>query len=122
MGASSLDGLVAGMLTCALATDPSRLDEAERRLRACVARVAGGDLPEAEVERARAALLGSAEAELQTVGVRAAEAAFSELYGLDGTRYRAVLRRAESVTRDQVAALAARLLQEPRLVGRLAPR
>lgn len=122
VGASSLDGLVAGMLTCALATDPSRLDEAERRLRACVARVAGGDLPEAEVERARAALLGSAEAELQTVGVRAAEAAFSELYGLDGTRYRAVLRRAEGVTRDQVAILAARLLQEPRLVGRLAPR
>ncbi len=122
VGASALDGLVAGLLTCALATDPARLDEAERRLLACVARVAGGDLSEAEVSRARAALLGAAEGELQTAGLRAGEAAFSELYGLDGTRYKAVLRRVERVTRDDVALLAARLLREPRLVGRLAPR
>lgn len=122
VGATSLDGLVSGILTCSLATDPARLEEAERRLRACVAAVAAGDISAAEVDRARASVLGAAEAEMQTAGVRAAEAAFAELYGLDGTRYRSVLRRAEGVTHAHVVALAARLLHEPRIVGSLAPR
>jgi predicted Zn-dependent peptidase len=87
-----------------------------------VAAVAAGDISAAEIDRARASVLGAAEAEMQTAGVRAAEAAFAELYGLDGTRYRSVLRRAEGVTHAQVVALAARLLHEPRIVGSLAPR
>jgi zinc protease len=121
VGAHSLDGLVAGLVTANVATDPARADEAERRLLDCVQGVASGRVTEAEVARARAALLGASEAELQTVGARATEAAFSELYGLDGTAYRAVLRRTDAVTREDVVGIAARLLGVPRIVGRLGP-
>ena len=121
VGADSLEGVGGGRVTAALAADPERLDEAEAALLGSVGRVAAGQITDAEVERARAAVLGAGEAELQTAGARASESAYAELYGLDGTRYRALLRRAEGVDRAAVAALAAELFARPLVIGRLGP-
>lgn len=122
VSAESVEGVVGGLITCSMASDPARLDEAERRLLETVGRVASGEIGAEEVERARASALGAVEAELQTAGARASEAAFAERYGLDGAEYRTLLHRVGSVTRGEVAALAAELLGTPLVVGRLAPR
>ncbi len=122
VGAESVEGLPGGLVSCSMATDPGRLDAAERGLMASIARVAAGDFSVEEVSRAQASVLGAAEAQLQTAGARASEAAYAELYGLDGTRYREQLRRAEGVSHRDVAALAAVLFAQPLVVGRLSPR
>ncbi len=122
VGAESVEGLPGGLVSCSMATDPGRLDAAERGLLASVARVAAGDFSVEEVRRAQASVLGAAEAQLQTAGARASEAAYAELYGLDGTRYRDQLRRAEGVSHHDVAALAAELFAAPLVVGRLSPK
>ncbi|MSQ00354.1 MAG: insulinase family protein [Myxococcales bacterium] len=122
VGAESVEGLPGGLVNCSMATDPARLDAAERGLMASIARVAAGDFSPEEVRRAQASVLGAAEAQLQTAGARASEAAYAELYGLDGARYRQQLRRAEGVSHPDVAALAAELFARPLVVGRLSPR
>jgi zinc protease len=122
VGAESTEGVIGGLVSCAMACDPGRLDEAERSLLASIHRVARGEFTDEEVERARASVLGSVEVDLQTAGSRASEAAFAERYGLDGRGYRRLLRRAAEVTRADVAALAATLFATPRVIGRLAPR
>ena len=122
VGAESIESVVGGRVVASLATDPARLDEAELRLLACIARVASGTITAAELERARASVLGAAEAELQTAGARASEAAFAERYGLDGTRYRSILRRVGTVQLGEVTSLAAELFAAPLVVGRLSPR
>lgn len=122
VSAESVEGVVGGLITCSMASDPARLDEAERRLLETVGRVAAGDIGVDEVERARAAVLGAVEAELQTAGARASESAFAERYGLDGAEYRALLHRVLGVTLAQVTTLAAECLGTPLVVGRLAPR
>ncbi len=122
VGADSTEGAVGGVVSCAMACDPGRLDEAERRLLVSIGRVAAGDFTVEEVERARAAVLGAVEAELQTAGARASEAAFAERYGLDGARYRTLMRRAAEVTVEDVKRLAAHVFATPRVIGRLAPR
>ncbi|GDX82015.1 peptidase M16 [Deltaproteobacteria bacterium] len=122
VSAESVEGVVGGLITCSMASDPARLDEAERRLLETVGRVAAGEIRADEVERARAAVLGAVEAELQTAGARASEAAFAERYGLDGAQYRTLLHRVASVTLPQLTALAAECLGTPLVVGRLAPR
>ena len=122
VSAESIEGVVGGLITCSMASDPARLDEAERRLLQTVGRVAAGDIGVDAVERARAAVLGAVEAELQTAGARASEAAFAERYGLDGAEYRPLLHRVGTVTHAQVVALAAECLGTPLVVGRLAPR
>lgn len=121
VGADSVEGVVGGLVTAAMATDPDRLAEAERGLLASIGRVARGEFTADEVDRARAAVLGAAEAELQTAGARASEAAYAELYGLDGAGYRGLLHRAREVDAAQVAALAAQLFARPLVIGRLSP-
>ncbi len=122
VSAESIEGVVGGVITCSMASDPSRLDEAERRLLETVGRVAAGEIAVEEVERARASVLGAVEAELQTAGARASEAAFAERYGLDGAEYRTLLRRVAAVDRADVIALAAECFAAPLVVGRLSPR
>ncbi len=121
VGASSVDGPFGGVLTCGLATDPARLDEAERRLLEAVASIRDGDISDEEVERARAACLGGAEAGLQSASARCMALTYAELYGLGGPRYRAVSRRAAEVTPAQVRDLAREIFSAPLVYGRLGP-
>lgn len=119
VGAGTVEGPFGGVLTAGLGTDPARVVEAERTLAASLAAIAGGAISEAEVARSRAAVCGAVESEHQSVGVRATEIAYAELYGLDGTKYRAHARRTAGVTVEQVRAVAARLLARPTVVGRI---
>ena len=121
VGASSVDGPFGGTLTCGLATDPARLDEAERRLLEAIATIRDGEISDEEVERARAACLGGAEAGLQSSSSRCMALTYAELYGLGGPRYRALSRRAAGVSPEQVRALARELFSAPLVYGRLGP-
>lgn len=122
VGASSLDGPFGGVVTCGLATDPARLDEAETKLLTALDAVRDGDVTDDEVARARAACVGAAESGLQSAGARCAAMVFAELYGLGGQRYRATARRAGEVTTDEVRAVAHHVFSRPLVLGRLGPR
>lgn len=121
VGASVEDGIFPGLVTVSLATEPGRVDEAERRMAAVLERIAAGAIEAAEVERAKATLGGAVATELQSCAARAAEAAGQELLGLDGTRYRAAMHRFEAVSAEATRALAARVLSQPVVIARLVP-
>ncbi len=123
VGAHGEDGWDSGLLVGGIATDPDRIDEAESRLVATVQALAEAEVPAAELERARAAHLGGIEAELQATSSRAALASLTELYGNDGTAYRALARgRVQDVTAAQIRAWAAGALVRPLAVARVEPR
>lgn len=122
VGASSHEGVQPGLFVCTVATDPARVEEAEARLAESLARVAAGGVGDDEVERARRYILGATELDLQTAGSRANLAAYTELYGRDGLRYRSVVReKIEAVGAEAVRAQAARLLARPVVRARLMP-
>ncbi len=122
VGASSNEGVHPGLFICTVATDPGRAAEAEARLGESLARAAAGEITDEEVERARRYLLGGIALDLQTAGARASLAAYTELYGQDGLRYReGVARRLEQVSIDGVRTAAARILGRPLVTGRLVP-
>jgi zinc protease len=122
VGAASQEGVQPGLFMCTVATDPSRAAEAERRLEESLASAAAGPVSVDEVERARRYLVGAIELDLQTAGARANLAAYTDLYGHDGLKYRALVRRRlEGVEVDDVRRCAARVLACPIVRGRLVP-
>ncbi len=122
VGAASHEGVHPGLLVCTVATDPERADEAERRLDESLARAAAGTITAEEVDRARRYILGAIELDLQTASSRANLAAYTELYGQDGLRYRSIVRqRIEQVKEEGVRGAAARLLERPLVRARLVP-
>lgn len=122
VGCASQEGLHQGLLVCSLATEPARVEEAEARLAESIARVADGSIRAEEVERARAYALGATEADIQTAGARANLAAYTELYGRDGLRYRSDVRsRLLGVSVEEVRAAASVLARPPLVRGRLLP-
>lgn len=122
VSAASHEGVDPGLLVCAIATDPARAAEAERRLLASVARLATDGVSEAEVSRVKSYLLGGAEMELQTAGARASAAALAELYGLGGLGYRGLVRRRIApVTAASLHARAAAMLARPLAIVAVMP-
>jgi zinc protease len=123
VGAHGEDGWDSGLFVGGIATDPERIDEAQARLIATVQALAEAEVPAEELERARASQLGGIEAELQATSSRAALAALTELYGSDGTAYRALARaRVEEVTAAQIRSWAAGALVRPLAIARVEPR
>jgi zinc protease len=120
VGAASHEGWAPGLLVASIATDPARLDEAERGLIRCVGALAEAPVEAAELERARTALLGTAEAELQSAAFRAASMGLVECYGSDGATYRTLLRRrVGSLAPETLLATARRRLAAPLAVVRV---
>ncbi len=97
VGATSAEGVVPGLLSCSLGTDPDRIDEAEQRLMESLRRVREEAIPEQERLRAIAYLEGAARSDQQSAGSRAGAATYAELYGLDGVDYRRLARRVAQV-------------------------
>ncbi len=94
-------GLQGGVLTAGLATEPERAEQALRQLRATLQRFGAEGPTQAELDRARAMLVGQAAMSLQRASARASELASTTLldlpYGvgafrerLDGVRRAAV--------------------------------
>lgn len=122
VGAASHDGVHPGLLVCTVATDPERAAEAEARLTESLARAASGALTDDEIARARRYILGASELDLQTATSRANLAAYTELYGEDGLRYRSLVReKIAGVRDDEVRRRAAITLARPVVRGRLLP-
>jgi zinc protease len=122
VGAWSVESPAGGFVGCGLGTDPGRLDEAEARLLASIARIRAGEIDDEHVLRARTAVVGSVESGFQTAAARAAEMAYAELYLGRGVDYRAHAARARSVQPGEVRSLAASIFRRPAVVGRLGPR
>ena len=120
VGAASHEGWAPGLLIASIATDPARIDEAQRRLLACVNAIAASPVAQEELDRARTALLGAAETELQSAAHRAGAMGLIERYGLDGEQYRTLLqRRTGALTPTDLIAVARERLAAPLAVVRV---
>lgn len=120
VGASSQEGWVPGLMLCSLGTDPGRVDEAEKRLMESLHKAMSG-ISDAERERSKRYLLGAAETEVQSSGSRAAAAAYTEIYGQDGTQWRSLYHRVAAVTAAELAQVAQNCLTRPLAVVRVLP-
>jgi len=123
VSAGSHEGLDRGLVQCVLATEPERVDEAERALLASLDRARSGGIAGEEVARARAWLLGGIAHELQTAAARARSLATHAVLGLgEGDVAGRVRRGLEAVRVEDVNTLARGVLGATPAVARVLPR
>jgi zinc protease len=108
--ASSWSGVDGGALLFELASTPASVDAAVAALRAALARVAAEPPPRAEVERARAALVGADARGLESRAAVAAALARDEALGLPAGSARRAGASLAAVTPEAVGRVARRLL------------
>lgn len=126
VGCAVLDGIVPGVFSASMATDPKKAVEAERALMDCVESAREG-LEVAEIERARQQILGGLDADRQHVGSRASAIAYHVAYdmalGADvGDPVRWTRWRYEAVSPEDVRRVAATVLARPARVFRVDPK
>ncbi len=109
-----LSALQGGLFACALGTAPERLGEAQDALRDSLQDLVARPPSREELERAVAALVGTAEMDLQRASYRAQRMAQDECFGMDGRAYRQNMRDVERVTLDQLIGVARRYLHPDR--------
>ncbi|MFT6144436.1 MAG: zinc protease [Myxococcota bacterium] len=118
---SSAPGWDGGLVSCGLATDPSRQAEATTVLRAEMERLAADGPTEAEVKRCTRLLIGGTAMGLQRASGRAANAALGERYG---THYELEDARTEleALTASEVQSAWRDLMDSPTLEVTVTPR
>ncbi len=126
VGCSVLDGIVPGVFSASLATDPKKANEAERALLDCMLAAREG-LEDVEIERARQQILGGLDADRQHVGSRASAIAYHVAYDLAlgedvGDPVKWARRRYETVTGEDVRRVANEVLSAPCRVFRVDPK
>jgi zinc protease len=112
--ASAWSGVDGGALVFDLASTPAALEDAVSSLRAALARVVATAFTPAELEGARAALVGADARALEDRGAVAAALARDEALGLGAGAYRRAAAELAAVTPEAVARVARRLI-DPRL-------
>lgn len=114
--ASSTEGLDAGHVAFYAASSPDKLVRAQAALERERAKICEHVADRVELERAKAWLVGQADAALQRRGRVASLLAFDEIYGLGYAAHRRYAQRIERVTAAQVHALAQALLVPSRQI------
>lgn len=126
VGCSVLDGIVPGVFSASLATDPAKAVEAERAMLDCIQAAREG-LEDVEIERARQQILGGLDGERQHVGSRASAIAYHVAYdlalGVDvGDPVKWARRRYEIASPEDVRRVAGEVLSAPCSVFRVDPK
>jgi zinc protease len=114
--ASSSEGLDAGHVAFYAASSPDKLVRAEAALERERARIFDEPATAVELDRAKAWLVGQAEAALQRRGRVASLLAFDEVYGLGYAAHRRYAQRIDRVKAADVLALARALLHPTRRI------
>ncbi|MEI6561777.1 MAG: pitrilysin family protein [Verrucomicrobiota bacterium] len=112
VGASQVAGLVPGPFVFYLGTDPAKVEAVKAEFLDEIRALATDGLTEEELTRAKAKLLGQEAMRNQSNDAFAHASALDELYGLGFDEYTRLRARVESVTLDDVRAVARKLFSE----------
>ncbi len=116
VGFYTLLGLAPGYAAAYMATDPTRIDEALEGLKRELAAIRDNPPSARAIRQAKTHIAGSHVISRQTRHSLASSMAIDELYGLGHDAFLRYPKRIEAVTEAQVAACAARLIDESREV------
>ncbi|HWB80387.1 MAG TPA: insulinase family protein, partial [Nannocystaceae bacterium] len=114
--ASSTEGLDGGHVVFYAASSPDKLARAQAALERERAKICAALVDDVEIERAKAWLVGQAEAALQRRGRVASLLAFDEIYGLGYAAHRRYAERIAQIDAAHVHALAQSLLVPSRQI------
>jgi len=112
VGASQVAGLVPGPFVFYLGTDPAKVEAVKTEFLDEIRALATDGLTEEELARAKAKMLGQEAMRNQSNDAFAHASALDELYGLGFDEYTRLRARIESVTLDDVRAVARKLFSE----------
>jgi zinc protease len=108
--AFSIEGLDPGSFGLYIASAPDKLEDSISGLREELEKILNGPIEEAELERARAYLIGSHAVSLQRFATQASLLSLDELYGMGATHHLGYAARIEAVTADAVKRVARRII------------
>jgi zinc protease len=108
--AFSIEGVDPGSFGVYIASGPEKLDESLAGLRAELQRLLREPIAPAELERAKAYLIGSHAISMQRYSAQASMLSLEELYGLGATHHLDYEQRIDAVTIEDLKAVATRII------------
>lgn len=121
VGASQMQGLVPGLFTFYLGTDPQKLPEVQAELLDEIQQLATTGLTSEELSRAKKKLVGQLRISNQSNDSFAFMAALDELYGLGFNHYLELEEAMSRITTEEVKQVASKYLQQPYVVAIVRP-
>ena len=121
VGSSQMQGLVPGLFAFYLGTDPAKLDPVKAALLDEIACLASAGLTSEELARAKKKLIGQQRIANQSNDSFGYMAALDELYGLGFDHYKKLERAIESITVDDIRAVATKYFQQPYVLATVRP-
>jgi len=121
VGASQMQGLVAGLFAFYLGTDPAKLELVQAALLDEIAKLAAAGLTSDELARAKKKLIGQQRIANQSNDSFGYMAALDELFGLGFDHYRKLEREIEAITADDIRRVAAKYFQRPYVLAIVRP-
>ena len=112
VGASQMQGLVGGVFAFYLGTDPQKLEAVKIALREEIDRLASEGLTAQELARAKKKIIGQQQIANQSNDAFGYQCALDELYGLGFDHYKNLERDIESISLDNVKAVAAKYFRD----------
>ena len=106
VGSSQTVGLVPGPFVFYLGTSPQKVDAVKVELLDEISKLAHDGLTQEELTRAKEKLLGQQDIHSQSNDAFAYACALDELYGLGFDHYKALKKKVESITLDEVKQVA----------------
>ena len=112
VGAMQMQGLVPGVFTFYLGTDPQKIEPVKTALLDEIRKLAAEGLTEEELVRAKKKLVGQHQIAMQSNDSFGYQTALDELYGLGFDYYKKFEQEVNSVTLDQIKQVAAKYFRD----------
>jgi zinc protease len=112
VGANQMQGLVPGLFTFYLGTDPQKIEPVRTALLDEIRKLASEGLTNEELLRAKKKLVGQQQIALQSNDSFGFQCALDELYGLGFDHYKSLEREVEAVTLDEIKRVAAKYFRD----------
>ncbi|HXY61090.1 MAG TPA: pitrilysin family protein [Chthoniobacterales bacterium] len=112
VGASQMQGLVPGLFTFYLGTDPQKIEPVKTALLDEIRKLASEGLTDEELTRAKRKLIGQQQIAMQSNDSFGYQAALDELYGLGFDYYKKLEQETNAVTLDEIKQVAAKYFRD----------
>src|SRR6267378_4387166 len=112
VGAGQMQGLVPGLFSFYLGTDPQKIEPVKTALLDEIHKLANEGLTPEELARAKKKLIGQQEIAMQSNDSFGYQCALDELYGLGFDHYKSLEREVEAVTLDETKQMAAKYFRD----------
>jgi zinc protease len=112
VGAGQMQGLVPGLFTFYLGTDPQKIEPVKAALFEEIKKLASEGLSNEELARAKKKLIGQQQIANQSNASLGYQSALDELYGLGFNYYKSLEREVEGVTADDIKRVATKYFRD----------